>query len=257
MDSIGKSFSLLFVIILAVSSLIMVELASAQSIPTPAVPTFSVQLANHSYDVPSIPPASPTYTTDPYSGKQVILTPGSSGIPSYHVQNFTIDITIVNQPYPAVINGNTSFLYYNVRTKGHFGQDWTELFPYYSNSPVQSNSQYTVISLSTNYHVGDQIDIQVQAAIGYKIVTLIGHPPIPNVYTESVDFQHSSSDWSPTQTFTMPATDAFPSPSPTPTVPEFQLLAIIVVFSAITLTSALMLTLRNHKGRLHDGTRIV
>jgi hypothetical protein len=62
-------------------------------------------------------------------------------------------------------------------------------------------------------------------AIGYKIVTLIGHPPMPNVYTESVDFQHASSDWSPTQTFTMPATSAFPSPSPT--VPELPTLAAI------------------------------
>jgi hypothetical protein len=92
-----------------------------------------------------------------------------------------------------------------------------------------------VISLPANYQVGDQIDIQVQAAIGYKIVTLIGHPPLPNVYTESVDFQHSSSDWSPTQTFTMPTT--FASPSPTPTVPEFSWLAILPFFVSVFLVA--------------------
>jgi hypothetical protein len=109
----------------------------------------------------------------------------------------------VNQPYPKVLNSNESFVYFDVRVKGHYGQEWNELYQYYSNSPVQSNSQYTVISLPANYQVGDQLDIQVQAAIGYKIVTLIEHPPM-NVYTESVDFQHSSSDWSLTQTFIMP-----------------------------------------------------
>ncbi len=213
-----------------------------QPIPKPSVPEFTVELADHSYNVPPIPPASPTYTTDPYSGKQVILSPGSSGIPGYHVQNFTIDIIIVNQPYPAIINGNSSFVYYDVRIKGHFGQDWTELFPYYSNSPIQSNSQYTVISLPANYHVGDQIDIQVQAAIGYKIVTLIGHPPIPNVYTESVDFQHASSDWSPTQTLTIP--EATQSPSPSPTIPEFPAWLILPLLVAATVFGAIVVRRR-------------
>jgi hypothetical protein len=202
MDRIGKYLTLFLVGILAASSLLSVETANAQSIPKPSVPEFTAKLADHSYTVPPIPPTTPTYTIDPYSGKQVVQKQGSPGIPSYFVKNITIDLTIVNQPYPSMINGNASFVFFNVRLKGHFGKDWTELFPYYSNSPVQSNTQYTVISLPANYRVGDQIDFQVQAAIGYKIVTYIGHPPM-DVYTESVDFQHSSSNWSPTQTFTM------------------------------------------------------
>jgi hypothetical protein len=174
-------------------------------IPKPSIPEFTAQLADHSYDVP----ATTTTTTNPYNGEVITNTE-----PGYHVQNITIDLTIENQPYPAIINGNESFVYFNVRIKGHFGQDWAELFPYYSDSPVQSSSEYTVISLPANYHVGDQIDIQVQAAIGYKIITLIGHPPIPNVYTRSVDFQHASSDWSTTQTISIPEGQT-PTPSPT------------------------------------------
>jgi hypothetical protein len=189
------------------ASSLLVTLAFAQTtIPTPSIPEFTVSLGDHSYDVP----AKTTSTTNPYTGKTITTT-----TPSYYVRNITIDLTIANQPYPAIINGNESFVYYDVRIKGHFGQDWMELYPYYGNSPIQSNSNYTVVSLPSSYQVGDQIDIQVQAAIGYKIVTLIGHPPMPNVYTESVDFQHASSDWSPTQTFTMPATSAFVSQTPT------------------------------------------
>ena len=146
----GKSFALILILIMAISSssLLMIKPAFAQSIPTPTVPEFTVKLADHSYDVPPVT----TSTTNPYNNKTTTTT-----IPSYHVRNLTIDLTIVNQPYPVIINGNASFVYYDVRTKGHFGQDWTELFPYYSNSPVQSNSQYTVISLPANYQVGDQI----------------------------------------------------------------------------------------------------
>ncbi len=187
-----------------------------------------------------MPPVT-TSTTNPFNNKTTTTT-----IPSYLVRNITIDLTIVNQPYPAIINGNASFVYYDVQIKGHFGQDWTELFPYYNNSPVQSNSQYTVISLPDNYQVGDQIDIQVQAAIGYKIITLIGHPPEPNVYTTSVDFQHASSDWSPTQTFTVPATSLSPSPTKTPNVPEFPPLAILP-FILFTLSIAFVLKLKKSK----------
>jgi hypothetical protein len=201
----GKRAVLFLIAMLAASNLLMVGSVLAQSIPKPSVPEFTAQLADHSYDVP----ATTTTTTNPYNGEVITNTE-----PGYHVQNRTIDLTIENQPYPAIINGNESFVYFNVRIKGHFGQDWTELYPYYSDSPVQSkDSEYTVISIPNNYQVGDQIDIQVQAAIGYKIVTLIGHPPIPNVYTRSVSFQHTSSDWSNTQTITI---EEIPTPSPEP-----------------------------------------
>ena len=95
----------------------------------------------------------------------------------------------MNQPYPSIINGNTTSLYYDIRIKGHFGQNWNQLYPdtylYNNPLPVQSSSQYTVISLPANYQVGDEIDIQVEAILGYGVTIAIGHPPIPNVYTYS------------------------------------------------------------------------
>ncbi len=252
MRNISASVLLLM---LLTSSLMTVESASAQSIPKPSVPEFTAKLADHSYTVPPIPPTTPTYTIDPYSGKQVVKNQGSPGIPSYYVKNITIDLTIVNQPYPSMINGNASFVFFNVRFRGHFGQDWTEIFQYYSNSPVQSNAQYTVISLPANYRVGDQIDFQVQAAIGYKIITYIGHPPL-DVYTESIDFQHSSSDWSPAQTVTIPANSDSPTTtpyitsSPTPSVPEFPSWTIFLLLIISVAVAGLLVCFKKYKHTL-------
>ena len=232
MAILSKCLCLCLVVILLASSLLMVKLTNAETIPTPATPQFSMKLADHSYYVQPIT----TTTINPYNGEKITNTQ-----PGYYVQNLTIDLTIQNQPYPSTIDGNPSFVFFNVQIKGHYGQDWTELYPYYSNSLTQSNGQYTVISLPANYQAGDEIDVQVQAAIGYKIVTYIGHPPL-DVYTESVDFQHTTSNWSPTQTFKMPDNStATPTPTvpntstATPTVQEFPITAILSLLIALPL----------------------
>ena len=111
----SKTLSLALILILAVSSIIMVKPTFAQSIPKPSVPQFTVNLADHGYDVPP----SVTSTTDPYNGKTTTTT-----FPGYHYQNITVDVTIENQPFPATIDGNTSNLYYNLRTKPQFGENW-------------------------------------------------------------------------------------------------------------------------------------
>jgi len=45
MGSTNKGFSLLFVVVLGVSSLMIVESAFAQSIPTPSIPEFPATIA--------------------------------------------------------------------------------------------------------------------------------------------------------------------------------------------------------------------
>lgn len=57
--------TLLFIAILAVSSLAMVESAFGQLITKPAVPEFTLVLVDSSYDVPT------TYSIDPYTGENV------------------------------------------------------------------------------------------------------------------------------------------------------------------------------------------
>ena len=84
MGSISKGFSLLLVVILAVSSLMMVESAFAQSIPKPSVPEFTVKIVAQPYDVPT------TTSIDSYSGKEIIHQ-------GYHVENKSIEVKIKNQ----------------------------------------------------------------------------------------------------------------------------------------------------------------
>jgi hypothetical protein len=177
---------------LALSSLILVESASAQSMPKPSVPEFTVKLADHSYDVPP----STTTTTDPYTGKQTVTTQHG-----YHVENKTIDITIKNQPF--VPPDNLTNLYYDVRVKGHFGENWTELYSYSVDGGnglrLQSASENTVISTPQDYPADGQVDFQVEAVIA----TI---HPLCN--TNFAYWEYETSGWSNTQTITIAANAA-------------------------------------------------
>ena len=76
MGSTSKGVSLLFVVVLAVSSLMMVESAFAQSIPKPSVPEFTVKFVDRSYSVEE------SSQINPYTGKTEV-------IPAHRVQNYT------------------------------------------------------------------------------------------------------------------------------------------------------------------------
>jgi len=75
--------------VITLSSLIIIESASAQSISKPSEPVINVQFVNHSFYV------SPktTTSTNSYTGEQVVTT--SEG---YYIQNDTFVITLTNQP---------------------------------------------------------------------------------------------------------------------------------------------------------------
>jgi hypothetical protein len=239
-----KSFSLLLVVMLGVASLIMVQSAFAQTgqtpnysdyIPTPTVPEFTLNFVQSAYN---------KTVTDPYTGI------------TYQVNNNTIEVTIKNQPFSpynyswtyrdTTVNRSTS-LGYDVQAKGHYSQNWTEVYVsgYY---PTQSNSSdYTVLSLPQGPSVvyqsqgseiidptfpsgnqipsGSQLDFRVRAIIGGWF------PPVLNSYINlPLNFISENSSWSTPQTITIPASSASGSPSPTPTVPEFSWLMILPLF---------------------------
>jgi hypothetical protein len=187
----------------------------AQTIPKPSVPEFTVRIVDNSYDVP---PTTPTYTIDPYSGQQKEATSGSSG---YHVEDKSIEFTIKNQPFTPYTNsaGFHVALYYNFRFKGHFGNeaewsydpfenngissrvyggwDMTELVPYEA-----SNSEYTIVTPKL-YDIPDygSVDFQVQAQIGY--ILPMGNSFMARVFYIHYNFTGESSDWSNTQTLSL------------------------------------------------------
>jgi hypothetical protein len=212
---VSKRATLLFIAILTVSSLTVIESALAQSVPKPSVPDFTVKLVAHPYDVPP----TTTTTIDQYTGKEIVTT-----TPGYHVENKSIEITIKNQPFTPYTDthGYEINLYYNVRSKGHFGDDWDwkELYSHYKGSssanPVQSSSEYTVLSLSADYPDDAQVDFQVEAIVGHYYDELAGRPILP-LYVLSVD---QPSGWSSTQTITIGEDQtSTPSPATTPTSP--------------------------------------
>jgi hypothetical protein len=243
MARMGKYLSICLVILLAVSSLFMIKPISAQSIPVPAIPEFSVGVVDHSYDVPPIT----TTTTDPYTGNQTTNTQLG-----YHVENYTIDITIRNQPFTS--DTELIDLFYNIRLKGHYESDWTELRHISGrvndNSLLrQSHTEFTVYSIPQHFPVHGVIEFQVEAFIAVGIIDIgsIGH------------WTWQESGWSSTQTITIGDTNGsstfsssitnipYPSlspvatqtlspTSPAPTVPEFPItISLVAVLAVVSL----------------------
>jgi hypothetical protein len=232
MGRTNKGFSLLIVVILAVSSLMMVESANAQSIPKPSVPEFTIEIVSSPYDVPP----TTTTTIDPYTGKETVTTH-----PGYHVENKTTQIRINNQPFtPYEIQGKdhnwTINLYYNIHLKGHFSQNWGYYRLYNGSSDgnlVQDyDSKYTVILIDSYLPSEGKMGFQIEALTGYEHGVV---PFVPGAPGTSRVITGESSGWSNIQTITIPSTSTSPSPNPTPTptVPEFSWLTILPLFAAM------------------------
>jgi hypothetical protein len=225
MASLDKGLLLCLVIIFAATIFLTVIPANAQTIPKPSVPQFTVTLNDLSYDVPL------TYstTTDPYTGQQTTTSQGG-----YHVTNRTITIKIKNQHFTPITleNGTTLQLYYAIRYKGHFGQDWTILESSYMVSDGEYTEKTYVIATLFSHEEGyllipdnSQVDFQVQAIIGhYYTEGFADHP----FYLWQVFSADSSSGWSNTRIIQTPEVIPSVSPMPLPSVPEFPITTFIV-----------------------------
>jgi len=104
--------SFLLILLLAASSLVLVNLAKAQ-MQKPDVPQFTVSYMDYSYNV------QPQTTIDQYTGRNVTADY------SYRVDNRTVTFTIKNQQFTPYTDssGNLIKLYYNIRYKGPYGND--------------------------------------------------------------------------------------------------------------------------------------
>jgi len=255
MNRTSKGFAEFIILILAISSLslLMVIPTTAQTIPKPSIPEFTVKYVDRSYYVP------PVYGIDQYSGKSVQTSGG------FTVTNKTLEITILSQSFtPYVFNDGTPhsvYLRWDIAFKGHFGEDWRIS----NQSPNWNESSKVIVfglgdqysgGLITNIPAGsgDQIDFKVRARIGYD--TFFRPPSISDLYNEGgLEFHGETSEWSNTQTITIPGTStsasptpistlpnngptSSPTPNPTTALPEFSWLAILplcvsVIFVAV------------------------
>jgi hypothetical protein len=224
---------------LVTSIMIVVGNTCAQSIPKPSAPEFTVSFVDRSYTVP----ITATQTTDPFTGQQVTQTSGGQ-----YVKNQTLDIKIRNPALTSATlpNGTVANLYYTVRTKGHFydywptapvnrwsstfenGDSFTRVFASTSDNTVMTlviGSPNDIIMGNADVYIPTrgQEDFQVEASYGYQYTTYAG------LYPTGTDFvSYADSGWSNTQTITLGETSA--PPSPTPTVPEFPVIAFLPLF---------------------------
>jgi hypothetical protein len=201
----GCYHKILSAVILAVISLLIVTPTTAQTKPTPSAPEFTAALI-------SSPPESQSV-------------------------NKTIELSIKNK---------SSVSFYNVRMKINDG-NWGLLYPNNNSVPNQSDGEYTILSYPSEYlgveyqyHLGykvenqtagDKIDFQVQAMVG--IIHRVLNPNFTHGQYDMYPYVFTgvTSDWSNTQTITIPTSSSLPSPSPS--VPEFSLMAIISLITGI------------------------
>jgi hypothetical protein len=213
-----KCICLLILLIPVASGPLLIQTISAD-IPEPSVPEFSLNYVDRSVNVPP----TTTTTTDPFTGKQADTITGG-----YYEDRRLIEFKITNQQFVASGDSNAA-LYYNIRFKGHFEENWHYMPDngnYNNYRFFSSNLNETVIDLlvtdllkdypfsDRNSIFGGQMDFQVQAFIGDEA----------NRGT-IIDFIGQASDWSNTQTIVIAAnssTSTSPSSQPTPTPSSSQ-----------------------------------
>jgi|WetSurMetagenome_2_1015567.scaffolds.fasta_scaffold59715_2 hypothetical protein len=235
MDRIIKSLALLLVLTIAISSLIMVKPASAQSL---SAPEFTIQLGVASGDVP---------TTYKLIAGQIVANAG------YHYEKTTVNIIINNSPYAFTYqNQGTANLFYDVRVKNSLWNSWTDLC---NNTPsdyfVAGNREFENISVPPQ---GNSTDIQVKAMVG----NFISQGTLYSNY----EFQGVTSEWSKTQTALTSSNItvfnvASPSPfaiSPTENKPSFTVTlgiidtaTLIIIAILLAIIVALLLMFRHRK----------
>jgi hypothetical protein len=181
----NRKIILLLVLIATALSLSVVE-SGFSSLPKPIVPEFTLKLEANPYDVPTV------YEIDPYTGEKVVEEEG------YHVENKSITFTIKNQAFTSSFDGTNYYMFYSVREKGHFGEEWDEIYYYGDDSPgklpLMSDSEHTVLSIQADYPSGARVDFQVEAILYHDsmvrvydhMMDVIGHlEPGKSIYDRS------------------------------------------------------------------------
>ena len=188
-----KCATLLLITFLVVSSLVMVGSAFAESVPKPSTPEFTVKFVNASYTIT---------TTNSYTGVDETEL----------VCNDSIEITINNQPF----DHSGVQIYYNVRVKPRFEDDWTEVYPLGNGTSSRSGDGGFSYALYINHDSTPQSE---------SSCTIIAFPVVPtDLYLASgYDIQryYSGSEGQEGNTF------AFLSAIPDSGQVDFQIQALV------------------------------
>jgi|GEM_PF-3388343 hypothetical protein len=246
MNKAGTVAALALLLLMMGASLIAVKPAVAQSIPKPSAPEFSLQVIDDSYIIPF----KNVTTTDPYTGKVTWLIEGGG-----HVENQKVVVTIRKPSFTPIqtSDGYLTDLCFSVRAKGHYEEWQPSAEPHLIYAVNASAAENTVATYYLqgepgwgSFHNGGEVDVEVKALIGYHYTTedysRVLHQPIYTVqYVELAE-----SDWSSTQTVTVPRELANPLPpwwiGPTPqSSPDITTPEVTVTPTATAIQSGLNL----------------
>jgi hypothetical protein len=188
--------------------------ADAQSLPTPAVPQFTLRFFDSSYDIPAVT------STDSFTGQQITT-------PSRHIEQRTIEVKIKNTSVQSQVRDvnvtNQAGILYNIRWKPHYAleKEWLTLFGHEEYLP-QIIATETLHNINMTVLNDGRLDVPAwsqyipnDAQLDFQVQAMVGGPN--NAWT----FLGQKSDWSNTQTITIGVTPN--SASPTPDIPEFTL----------------------------------
>ncbi|HTY75372.1 MAG TPA: hypothetical protein VMD05_07395 [Candidatus Nanoarchaeia archaeon] len=197
--------------------------------PTPAPP--QITLSSTSILTPpqtSTPPLTPTSipNSTPIFPKPLVPEFAVKLIVLPPEVNKTIELTIKNQPFVSYFDGDSGWnisLYYDVRVRVN-GGNWSIIY-LTEDVKVQSNSESTVLLYPSDgpgseyqyflgdklldLFLGDQVDFQVEAMIGYIHRVLQGS--FAPYY-----FVGETSDWSNTQTIIISTSNSSSTPNQSP-----------------------------------------
>lgn len=245
MGRLGRHIAVIIAAIFAISSITIVGNISAQTIPEPSVPKFSLKFVVEQFDI------EPTYRINPYTGENETLSP------EYHGYTRHVIITVEPQQFNQFTDskGNLIQLFYNVSLKGSYATEWS----HYPDSTYvdlfnASSTGNTIIGVSLEGYPG----IPSKAFLDFRLMSVIGHYDYETFQgTTWVDGFTSikNSVWSNPQTVAVDETSVLPSSSsptpsstkvsPSPTVPEFSIQSLLILFVIIPLIAIVILKGKN------------
>ena len=221
MGKIGKTFALFLILIMTISSLslLMVKPASAQTIPTPSVPEFTIELNSTALQI------------------------------TIKNQAFA----------PYVSNGQNIMLFFDVRAMNETDQAYSVMYTAEFTYPTQSVSEYTTLTYQWIQNENEDLlelgglleETPPSTNVSFEVQAMIGSINNPVSGGELV-FNGTESSWSSPQTITMPAVIIPVTPYSTlPTASfvysEFLFLIGAAAVLVVAILLSLLLLLRHRK----------
>ncbi len=261
MNSKSQSFALILILIMAISSLslIMVKPSNAQSIPIPSVPQFTVRFVNASSTIEISIESQPfaysnngslyqeyfnirvkqhfaEYWTEVYPIVNGTSLFNGKGPTPLRTGNFSY-AEYISADSPMQSNSGVRANFYVIPVEFHLenntvfeGYSIQKIYGVWGANPIGNRTFLDEIPIDA------QLDFQVQALVGHNSTmwfNISGLWDGVGTYVPAVAYD-TEGNWSNTQTIIIGQTSTSAPASPTPTVPEFPMIAIPLILCLLS-----------------------